>query len=52
MPYRDSPYHGIEILMSFDYLKLCKPNEHTEDYHIIKANDKTFIFRVKDNEYV
>ena len=24
MPYRDSPHHEIEILMSFDYLNLFK----------------------------
>ena len=32
MPYRDSLHHEIEILMSFDYLHLFRPNEHTEDY--------------------
>ena len=35
-PYRDSPHHEIEILMSFDYLHLFRPNGHTEDYHIRK----------------
>ena len=29
MPYRDSLHHEIEILMSFDYLQLFRPNEHT-----------------------
>ena len=32
MPYRDSPHDEIEILMSFDYLNIFRPNEHTEDY--------------------
>ena len=36
MPYRDSPHHEIEILMSFDYLNVFEPNEHTEYYHIRK----------------
>ena len=26
MPHRDSPHHEIEILMSFDYLNVFKPN--------------------------
>ena len=29
MQYRDSPHHEIERLMSFNYLTLFKPNEHT-----------------------
>ena len=29
MPYRDSPQHEIEIVMSFNYLNLLRPNEHT-----------------------
>ena len=31
MPHRDSPHREIEILMSFDCLRLLT-NEHTEDY--------------------
>ena len=30
-PHRNSPHHKSEILMSFDYLHLFRPNEHTED---------------------
>ena len=29
--YKYSPYHKIEILISFNYLSLFEPNEHTED---------------------
>ena len=39
MPYRNSPHQEIEIVMSFDCLRLFRPNEHTEDYHIRKPND-------------
>ena len=37
MPHRDGPHHEIEIAMSFNYLILVKPNEHTEDYYITKT---------------
>ena len=52
MPYRDSPHLEIEILMSFDYLNFCKPHEHTEDYHIRKPNDKTFLLEIEVKKYV
>ena len=52
MPYRESPYHEIEIRMSFIYLNLFKPNEHKEDCRIEKLNGKIFPFQVKVNEYV
>ena len=32
LPYRDSPHHEIEILMSRNYLNLFKPIEHTEGF--------------------
>ena len=47
IPYRDSPHHEIEILMSFNYLNLFKPNEHTEDYHIRKRSAKFFLFQIE-----
>ena len=31
MPYRDSPHHEIEIVMSFNYLNVFKRIEHTEE---------------------
>ena len=52
MPYRDSPHHEIEILMSFDYLHLFRPNEHTEDYHIRKPNDENFLFKIEDKKFI
>ena len=45
MPYRDSPHQEIEIIMSFDYLLLFRPNEHTEDYYIRKPNNEKFSIR-------
>ena len=52
MPYRDSPYHEIEILMGFDCLHLFRPNEHTEDYHIRKPNNASFLFKIEDKKYI
>ena len=52
MPYRDSPHHEHDTHMSFHYLKLFKPNEHTEDYHIREPNGENFLFHVKEKEYV
>ena len=51
MPYRDIPHYEIEILMSFDYLHLFKPNEHTEDYYIRKPNNEKFLFKIEDIKY-
>ena len=48
MPYRNSPHQEIEILMSFNYLNLFKPNEHTEDYHTRKPNNENFLFEIGD----
>ena len=52
MPYRDSAHHEIEILMSFDYLHLFRPNEHSEDYHIRKPNDEYFLFKIEEKNYI
>ena len=52
MPYRDSPHHEIEILMSLDYLCLLRPNKHTEDYHIIQPNNENFLFKIGDKKYI
>ena len=41
MPYRDSPHHEIEIIMSFDCLPLFRPNEH----------DKNFLFEIGNKKY-
>ena len=49
MPCRDSPRHEIEILMSFDYLNIFRPNEHTED---IQQSDENFLFEIEDKKYV
>ena len=51
MPYRDSPHHEIEIVMSFNYLYLLKPNEHKEDDHIRKPNSEKFLFEIGDKMY-
>ena len=51
MPYRDCPHNEIEILMSFDYLNVFKPNEHTEDCHNKKPNDENFLFEIGNKMY-
>ena len=43
-PYGKSPHNEVEILISFNYLNLFKPYEHTEDYHIRKPNKIIFLF--------
>ena len=45
-PHRDGPHHEIEKAMSFNYLILVRPNEHTEDYYIRKPNDEIFLFQL------
>ena len=52
MLYRDSPHREIEILMSFDYLNVFRPNEHTEDYYIRKPNNENFLFKIEDKKYI
>ena len=38
--------------MSFDYLRLVRPNEHSGDYHIKKPNNENFLFKIDDKKYV
>ena len=38
--------------MSFDYLHLFRPNEHTEDYYIRKKNIENFLFKIEDKKYI
>ena len=52
IPYRDSLHHEIEILMSFDYLNVFKPNQHTEDYHKRKPKEENFLFKIADKKYI
>ena len=52
IPYRNSPHQEIEILMSFDYLHLFRPNEHSPDYHIRKPNEENFLFEIEDEKYI
>ena len=52
IPYRNSPHQEIEILMSFDYLHLFRPNKHMEDYHIRKPNDENFLFKIEDKKFI
>ena len=44
MPYRDSPHHEIEIVMSFDHLHVCGPDE--------KNKDGIFLFEIGDKKYI
>ena len=43
------PYRVIEIevVISFNYVNVLKPNEHTKDYHIKKKTVKIFFLRMK-----
>ena len=50
-PYRNRPHHKFEILISFDYLKLFKPNEHTENYYNRGPNDKIFLYEIEERKY-
>ena len=50
MPYRDSPHHEIEILMSFDYLNLLRPNQEVEGYYFRKPHEANFPFEIEDNK--
>ena len=52
MPNRDSPYHEIEKVMSFNYFNVFKANEHKEDYVIRKPNDESFLFEIGDKTYI
>ena len=52
MPYKDSPHHEIEIFMSFDYLHLFRPNEHSEVYHIRKPTNEEFLFKIEDKKNI
>ena len=52
IPYRNNPYHEIEILRSFKQLNLFIPNEHTEDYFNQGPNDKNFLFEIEDRKFV
>ena len=52
VPYRDRPHHENENKVSFQYLILFKPNEHTEDYHIRKPNDRNFLFEIEDKKHI
>ena len=49
-PYRDNLHQEIEKLLSFDYLNLFKPNEHTEEYYKIGQNDKSFLFEIEEKK--
>ena len=42
IPYRDSPYHEIEIIKSFDYLHLFGPDG--------KADDGIFLFVIENTK--
>ena len=52
MPYRDSPHHEVEILMSIDYMNVFEPNVHNEDYHTRKPNDENFLFEIGDKKFI
>ena len=51
MTSRISPHREREIVKSFDYLNVFRPNEHTEDYYIRKPNNENFLFKIEDKNY-
>ena len=52
MPYNDSSHNRIEMVMSFNYSCLFKPNGHKEDYHTRKPNNENPVFEIEDKIYV
>ena len=44
MPYRDSPHHEIEIVMSFGYLHMFGTDENN--------TDGNFLFEIGDKKYI
>ena len=52
MPSRISPHREIEMVMSFGYLNVLRPNEHTEIYYIRKPNNENFLFKIEDKKYI
>ena len=51
-PYSDSPYQENEIVMSFNYLNVFKPNEYKEDSAFRKQNNEHFLFETGDKKYI
>ena len=49
---RDSPHQQTEILMSFKYLSLFKPEEHKQDFLNRGQNDKNFLFEFENNNNI
>ena len=43
IPYRNSPHQEIEIVMSFDYLHVFRPDENNKDGN--------FLFEIEDKKY-
>ena len=52
MPFRDSAHQEIEKVKSYYHWNVFKPNEHTEDYCILKPNDESFLFETGDKKYI
>ena len=44
IPYRNSSHQEIEIVMSFDYLQVFRPDENNKD--------ENFLFKVEDKNYI
>ena len=40
------------MVMSFEYLKLFKPNYYVEDYPVRKQNDENFPLEIEDIDYI
>ena len=52
MPYRNSPHQEIEMVISFDYLQMFKPNELDKKTHAGIQTNKNFLFKIEDKKYI
>ena len=50
MPCRVGSRDELDMVMSFSYLNVFNPNEHTEDYHVRKPTDENFLFEIEDKK--
>ena len=52
MPNGNSFYREIEMFMSFEYLNLFNPNQHTEEFYQRGSNDRNFPFEIEHRKNV
>ena len=52
MPYRNSPHQEIEMVISFEYLQLFKPNKLDNKTHAGIQTNKNFLFKIEDKKFI